>query len=106
MFPCFFAAFQQHPQKFARSFSFLVEAYDCFHGVASTLEPALGYPSVYLVERFLRQPELDLGQEITVNNIVYKSLKRFSGAGIVNNRCERLWRLESTTHTSSRADDT
>ena len=75
MFSRFFATFHQHLQKLACFFSFLVGAYDGLYGIASVLEFALRYPSVYLVKRLPRQPELDLSQEITVNSTVYTRLK-------------------------------
>jgi hypothetical protein len=75
MSSCIFAAFDQHFQKLARSFSLFIEAYDSLYGIASTLEPALRHPSIYLSKHLARQPQLYLSQNTTVNNTVYKTLK-------------------------------
>lgn len=77
MLPCFLATFHQHLQKLARFFPFFIEADYGPYGIASTLEPALRDPSIYFLERFIRQPKLNLGQPITVNNTVYRILKPF-----------------------------
>lgn len=76
--PCLFAALQKHLVEFACFFSFLVEAYYGFYGVASAFESTFRYPAVDFLKRFLRQPELNLSQQTTVNNTVYNTLKHYS----------------------------
>src|SRR3990170_3000718 len=77
MLPRFLAALNQHLVERPRLLPFLVECDDAFYGVAAALELALCHPLVDVLHHFLRQPQLNLTHQTTVNSTVYTTLKPF-----------------------------